>query len=131
MNSRSQRGLLGISQRRLTRPVGVSRFKICTYELGGGGVAPNEQSRIRGVLRAEAERWRDVAMDIDFDKGAACVYPALLITADDQRKILDPRWLKSPDRRWPGEWRDMTAAAPAPVSGAVSVASWAATAEPS
>jgi hypothetical protein len=44
---------------------GVSRFKICTFELGSGALNPDELDRIKSVLRAEAERLRSVSRQID------------------------------------------------------------------
>ena len=38
---------LGISQSRLARMSGVSRFKICSYELGDSSLTADEQNRIR------------------------------------------------------------------------------------
>jgi hypothetical protein len=46
----------------------VSRFKICTYELGGGGLSADEQNRVRKALQAEAERLRDIPADIEFGR---------------------------------------------------------------
>ena len=46
----------------------VSRFKICTYELGSGVLTADEQSRIRKALRTEAERLRTVSTQVDFDQ---------------------------------------------------------------
>jgi hypothetical protein len=44
----------------------VSRFKICLYELGDGSLTPEEQSRIREALQAEAERLRQISTQFDF-----------------------------------------------------------------
>ena len=66
-NLRTHRGTLGISQSRLARLSGVSRFKICTYELGDTSLTPEEQSRIREALQAEAQRLRSIPVQIDFD----------------------------------------------------------------
>ena len=45
---------------------GVSRFKICLFELGDGTLSANEQMRIREALQAEAERLRQISTDFDF-----------------------------------------------------------------
>jgi predicted transcriptional regulator len=58
MNLREHRNAVGISQMRLARLSRVSRFKICLFELGDGSLTPDEQSRIRVALLAEAERLR-------------------------------------------------------------------------
>ena len=65
MNLRADRSALGISQSRLARLSGVSRFKICTFELGSGALATDELDRIEGALRAEAERLGSVSRQID------------------------------------------------------------------
>ena len=44
---------------------GVSRFKICTYELGDGSLTADEQSRIREALHAEAERLRNISVRVE------------------------------------------------------------------
>ena len=44
---------------------GVSRFKICNYELGGGSLNTDEQSRIREALHAEAQRLRNISSGIE------------------------------------------------------------------
>jgi predicted transcriptional regulator len=62
MNLRSDRNTLGISQSRLARLSGVSRFQICTYELGDGSLTPEEQARIHAALISEAERLRNIAI---------------------------------------------------------------------
>lgn len=67
MNLRTHRNVLGISQSRLARLSGVSRFKICTYELGGGTLTTDEQRRIREILHAEAERLRKISGDLGLD----------------------------------------------------------------
>lgn len=63
---RSHRGALGLSQTRLARLSGVSRFKICTYELGDSDLTAAEQNKIQAALRAEAERLRNLTAEIDF-----------------------------------------------------------------
>jgi predicted transcriptional regulator len=65
MNLRSHRNTLGISQSRLARLSRVSRFKICLYELGDGRLNPEEQTRIRLALQAEAERLRSIPNGMD------------------------------------------------------------------
>ena len=65
MNLRSHRAALGISQSRLARVSGVSRFKICTYELGSGSLSQEEQDQIREALQAEAKRLRGIPGRID------------------------------------------------------------------
>ena len=75
MNLRAHRNALGISQSRLARMSGVSRFKICTFELGSGSLTPDEQDQIRKALHAEAERLRSVPAQLDlgrFTSGALC-----------------------------------------------------------
>ena len=42
MDLRSHRKTIGISQSRLARLSGVSRFKICTYELGSAKLSPDD-----------------------------------------------------------------------------------------
>lgn len=44
---------------------GVSRFKICTFELGSGSLSEDEQERIRTALRIEADRLRSIPTQID------------------------------------------------------------------
>jgi predicted transcriptional regulator len=62
---RASRASLGLSQSRLARLSGVSRFKICTYELGDGSLNTDEQTRIREALQAEVERLRQVSTHFD------------------------------------------------------------------
>jgi predicted transcriptional regulator len=56
MNLRLQRSALGISQSKLARISGVSRLKICTYELGGESLTPEEHGRVREALLNETNR---------------------------------------------------------------------------
>jgi predicted transcriptional regulator len=63
---RSHRRALGISQSKLSRLARVSRFKICSYELGNGALTADEQKCIRDALQAEVERLRSVPRDVDF-----------------------------------------------------------------
>jgi predicted transcriptional regulator len=65
MNLRAHRSALGISQSRLARMSGVSRFKICLFELGDGALTAEEESAIYEALRTEAERIRKVAIQFE------------------------------------------------------------------
>lgn len=65
---RSNREALGVSQIRLARLAGVSRFKICLFEIGDGDLTAAEQGRIRDALQAEAERFRNIAIQLDFGR---------------------------------------------------------------
>jgi len=78
MNLRAHRSALGISQSKLARMSGVSRFKICTFELGSGSLSEDEQERIRTALRVEADRLRSIPTQIDLGQlapQAECVAP--------------------------------------------------------
>jgi predicted transcriptional regulator len=66
MKLRTHREVLGISQTRLARLSSVSRLKICMYELGDGSLNSEERSRIREALQAEAERLRNISIEIEF-----------------------------------------------------------------
>ena len=48
--------LLGISQSKLARLSGVARFRLCTFELGGCSLSPEDQRQIKLALEAEAAR---------------------------------------------------------------------------
>jgi predicted transcriptional regulator len=61
---RFHRESLRLSQSRLARLSGVSRFKICAFELGGGPLSSVECQRIKTALEAEATRIRS-ATSID------------------------------------------------------------------
>jgi len=50
-------------QSKLARLSGVARFKICTFELGGGALSPEDQQRIRTALETEAARLRSAAVN--------------------------------------------------------------------
>ena len=65
MTLKSFRTALGISQSKLARISGVSRFKICTYELGSGSLSPEDQNQISEALQAELERLRGIPARID------------------------------------------------------------------
>ena len=65
MHLRLQRNALGISQSKLSRISGVSRFKICMYELDGGSLTPDEHRRIREALLSEANRLRNLPLSFD------------------------------------------------------------------
>jgi hypothetical protein len=64
-----------MSQSGLARLSGVSRFKICTFELGGGVLSSEERRRIKVALEAEAARLSSVSAqlgvnEIDLTEGA-------------------------------------------------------------
>lgn len=59
-NLRSHREALGLSQSKLARLSGVSRFKICTSELGDSALTTDEKRLIFSVLVAEANRMRNL-----------------------------------------------------------------------
>lgn len=61
---RYTRRSLQLSQSKLARLSGVSRYKICDFELGSGELSPVEQERIRRALRTEAERLRKVSTEV-------------------------------------------------------------------
>jgi predicted transcriptional regulator len=63
---RSNRAPLGISQSRLARISGVSRFKICLFEIGDGQLSADEEDRIKGALNTEIDRLRTLLENIDF-----------------------------------------------------------------
>jgi hypothetical protein len=54
-----------MSQSRLARASGVSRFKICTFELGNGSLRSDEQECIVKALATEADRLRSIPAEID------------------------------------------------------------------
>jgi predicted transcriptional regulator len=60
---KASRQALGLSQSKLARLSGVARFKICTFELGGGALSPEDQQRIRTALETEAARLRSAAVN--------------------------------------------------------------------
>ena len=65
---RDHRIALGISQSKLARLSGVSRFKICTYELGDTTLTADEQNRIQEAFRTEASRLRNISIRIESSK---------------------------------------------------------------
>jgi predicted transcriptional regulator len=65
MKLRFHRSALGLSQSKLARLAGVSRFKICTFELGNGSLTAGEKDRIRQTLAAEADRLRRLPDEIE------------------------------------------------------------------
>lgn len=66
MDLRSHRKSLGISQSRLARVAGVSRFKICLFELGDGSLTVDEENRVSAALQVEVERLREIPIHFDF-----------------------------------------------------------------
>lgn len=72
-NLRASRISLGISQSRLARLSGVSRFKICLFELGDGSLSTEEQNQIRGALQTETDRLRNLPENVEFGLPDPCV----------------------------------------------------------
>ena len=58
MNIRPERRKLHISQPRLAKLAGVSRYKICLHEIGDAELSSQELRRIEAALRKEAGRLR-------------------------------------------------------------------------
>jgi predicted transcriptional regulator len=59
---------LGVSQSKLARLSGVSRFKICTFELGGTSFTIDDHRRIATALTSEAARLCAVAAQLTLNK---------------------------------------------------------------
>jgi predicted transcriptional regulator len=57
---RRSRVALGLSQSKLARLSGVSRFKLGVHELGAGSLTADELRRICESLQAESDRLRNV-----------------------------------------------------------------------
>ena len=71
---RFHREALGLSQAELARLSGVSRFKICPFELGDSKLTPEEQKCICTALLAEADRLRNLpAMNLGEKAGVEAV----------------------------------------------------------
>lgn len=68
---RGLRIYLWMSQGRLARLAGVSRFKLCTFELGDPSLSEAEQRLIPEALVTEVERLRTISTDIEFDEGSS------------------------------------------------------------
>lgn len=62
---RQQRSQLRLSQTRLARLSGVSRFKICLHELGDRSLSTGELVLIENALLREAGRLRGVAEKLE------------------------------------------------------------------
>lgn len=56
MDLRNRRNKLGISQTRLARISGVSRFRICMFELDNQPLTDAEQRQIDSALKDEVQR---------------------------------------------------------------------------
>ena len=65
MDTRLHRLALGISQARLARLAGVSRFRLNQAELGAARLSDEERARIADALHAEAARLRRVVEQIE------------------------------------------------------------------
>ena len=65
---RAGRITLGVSQSKLARLSGVSRFKICTFELGSASLTQDEHRRITSALNAEAGRLCLAAAQVTLSK---------------------------------------------------------------
>jgi predicted transcriptional regulator len=67
MQLKEFRSTLQISQSKLARISGVSRFKICTYELGDSTLTSDERVRVLEALQSEADRLRTLPVHLDFE----------------------------------------------------------------
>jgi len=65
MNVKESRVIVKLSQSKLARLSGVSRFKIVSYELGEGNLSPSEIELIRDALYSEAARIRMSLVDLE------------------------------------------------------------------
>ena len=68
MNLQTFRSSFGISQSKLARLSGVSRFKLCTFELGHGRLDQNEQELVRKAFQLEARRVQGLVSGFDPSK---------------------------------------------------------------
>jgi predicted transcriptional regulator len=68
---RTHREALGISQSRLARPAGVSRFKICLFEIGDGKLTEDELTKIRAALNGEIQRLQRLSATVDLARMSA------------------------------------------------------------
>jgi transcriptional regulator with XRE-family HTH domain len=68
---KSLRASIGLSQSRLARLSGVSRFKICLFELGDGKLTSEELARIRIAFQREIERFRTLSSMVEFARPTA------------------------------------------------------------
>lgn len=57
--------MLQISQSRIARLSGVSRYKICLFERGDGDLNTAELERIRQAVQVETDRIRRIVQDVD------------------------------------------------------------------
>jgi predicted transcriptional regulator len=67
---RSHREALGLTQSQLARLSGISRFRICRFEMGDITLRSEEQRVIYAVLAAEAKRLRNLPVQ-PFEQEAA------------------------------------------------------------
>lgn len=56
MNLKNRRNALHLSQSRLARLSGVSRFHICLHELGDKALCQEDLARVANAIRQEAQR---------------------------------------------------------------------------
>lgn len=73
MDLRQHRQALGLSQSKLARLSRVSRFKICTFELGGCLLTTDQEHRIHDALCAETDRLRNLPTNIEFGSSSSQV----------------------------------------------------------
>ena len=70
MSIKTQRNSLRLSQSKLARISGVSRFKICMFELGSGTLTTEENERIKAALAYEIARLRQLTAEFDLNHSA-------------------------------------------------------------
>jgi predicted transcriptional regulator len=66
----THRRALRISLSAMSRMAGVSRYRLITFELGGGTLRPDEEVRIESALRREAARLASISQTFNLE-GAA------------------------------------------------------------
>jgi predicted transcriptional regulator len=65
MSIRERRVRLKLSQLKLAHCAGVSRFKLCLYELGQGTLSTEEIARLEAAIAREAQRLRYALVELE------------------------------------------------------------------
>lgn len=65
MDLKDKRVRLKLSQLRLARRAGVSRFKLCLYELGEGTLNPREIALLESAIAEETRRVKRMLGEVE------------------------------------------------------------------